>query len=66
MPWKIENGKPVRVSVRQSISEPEVSTGHVLEAEAEAAGLLECPECGREYKTEDWLERHIEDKHPEA
>ena len=41
---------------------------------AEAAPIVEpssgdkfiCPHCGKEYKTEDGLDRHIREKHPES
>lgn len=31
----------------------------------EDAAKLACPHCGKEYKTEDALAKHIKDKHPE-
>lgn len=30
---------------------------------AEKAELFVCPECGKEYKTKDGLEKHIAEKH---
>ncbi len=32
----------------------------------EEAAKLPCPHCGKEYKTEEAMAKHIKDKHPEA
>jgi len=32
---------------------------------ADNPDVFKCPVCGKEYKTEEGLERHIQDKHPE-
>ena len=56
--WKIENGRPVKVTVRNTLPPPEVS----IETEVTAEGLV-CPECGKEYRTERGLAAHIEGKH---
>lgn len=33
---------------------------------AEKAELFVCPECGKEYKTKDGLEKHVTEKHPQV
>lgn len=38
----------------------------VAPSEEPAAEKFVCPHCGKEYKTEDGLEKHIKDKHPEG
>jgi predicted RNA-binding Zn-ribbon protein involved in translation (DUF1610 family) len=58
MGWKIENGRPVRESVRTTLSPPEVE----IKTEVAVTDFV-CPECGREYKTERGLESHLSDKH---
>ena len=30
------------------------------------AELYKCPHCGKEYKTEDGLQNHIKEKHPDG
>lgn len=32
----------------------------------EAAAKLACPHCGKEYKAEEALAKHIKDKHPDV
>lgn len=59
MPWRIENGKPVRVPAEVAVTKE--FDGLAVEVTSE--GVLVCPECGREYKTETGLENHIADKH---
>ena len=55
MPWVIRNGVPVK----SGLSPQEVTVAE----EFDAATELTCPECGREYKTEAGLDRHISTKH---
>ncbi len=38
------------------------TVGLILEPE-EQAEIFVCPECGKEYKTKDGLEKHIAEKH---
>lgn len=57
MPWILENGKPVRIDTQLSPQEISVTPPDLDE------GLLVCPECGREYKTETGLENHLATKH---
>lgn len=40
------------------------TVGLILPAE-EPAELFSCPHCGKEYKSEAALAKHIHDKHPE-
>ena len=35
-------------------------------SEEPTAEKFTCPRCGKEYKTAEGLEKHIEDKHPEG
>lgn len=61
MPWKLINGQPVRVEVSpQEVTVTKEFDG--LEVEV-TDGVLSCPECGKEYKTEQGLENHLDDKH---
>ena len=53
MGWKIENGAMVRVG----------PAPQEITVQPEITDELVCPECGREYKTESGLTRHISDKH---
>lgn len=48
-------GKIVGLIFQEAVSE-QVATPDVFT----------CPVCGKEYKTEEGLQRHIQDKHPEA
>lgn len=41
------------------------TVGLILPAE-EPAALFECPHCGKEYKSDAALARHIKEKHPDA
>ena len=74
MGWRIENGFPVRVglSPQEIEAQPEelLALHELSEAQARSrlsktqiTDELVCPECGREYKTESGLTRHISDKH---
>jgi hypothetical protein len=60
MPWRIENGQPVRIrpEVKVTVSPQEVTT--TIEV---ATDVFVCPECGKEYKTETGLDNHVDDKH---
>jgi hypothetical protein len=58
MPWIIENGTPIRSTVRQTISPPEVTITTEITLDD-----LACPECDKSYKTERGLEAHIAHKH---
>lgn len=40
--------------------------GLIFKEEAPADELYTCPHCGKEYKTKEGLDSHIESKHPEA
>jgi len=33
---------------------------------ADNPDVFKCPVCGKEYKTEEGLQKHIQDKHPET
>lgn len=57
MPWRIENGQPVRVG----LTPQEVTV--TKEFDDLADDVLTCPECDREYKTEAGLENHLATKH---
>lgn len=57
MPWRIENGYPVRYSVHTAPAPPEVKQTEEFDE------VLVCPECGRDYKTQAGLDNHIDDKH---
>ena len=35
-------------------------------SEEPAAEKVVCPHCGKEYKTQEGLDKHIKDKHPEG
>jgi hypothetical protein len=56
MPWIIEDGKPVRVSVRSGLTPPEVST----RTDVPAAAGFTCPICGKLLKTERGYTNHVE------
>lgn len=54
MPYIIQGGIPVRVSVSVT---PQGAEDH------DADVMHSCPECDKDYKTESGLERHLEEKH---
>jgi hypothetical protein len=56
MPWIIEDGRPVRVSVRSGLTPPEVTA----KTDVPTADEFSCPICAKTYKTERGLANHIE------
>lgn len=59
MSYRIVQGRPVKGNVSTTVAPPEVTA----RADAPAVDDLACPVCGREYKTEGGLTRHMADKH---
>lgn len=63
MPWRIKNGKPVKVTpeVQPAVAPPEVTqTVHDVPA---VLNEFSCPVCGRSYKTEAGRDSHVDSKH---
>lgn len=59
MPWRIKNGKPVKVTpeVHTGIGPAEIpTTSHVVSE-------FRCPVCDKTYKTLDGRDNHVDSKH---
>lgn len=57
MPYVIQGGRPVKVEITRTVGHhPEIVTKIELD-------VFTCAECGKEYKTETGLTKHLDTKH---